>query len=100
MIIDILQKFPDLIQEYDIYKFRIVGNAYEMVLQIKLVGGTSLHIRDYMFSDGSRNTHFIGRTTSINANCVGITLRIIKTLILFHFTSIAEKMKLLKIARL
>ena len=58
MILDILQKFPELIQSYEIQKFRMLGNAYEIVLHIQLVRGTTLHVRDYLFIDGSRKYSF------------------------------------------
>lgn len=32
MILDILQKYHDLIEDYEIQKFRMLGNAYELVL--------------------------------------------------------------------
>ncbi len=58
MILDILQRFPELIQSYEIQKFRITGNAYEIVLEIQLPQGNSLHVRDYMFKDESRKYSF------------------------------------------
>ena len=63
MILDILQKFNDIIEKYDIQKFRILDNAYEIVLQINLINETSLHVRDYLFTDGSRKYSFHWQNT-------------------------------------
>ncbi|MBF0353593.1 MAG: hypothetical protein HQM11_21385 [SAR324 cluster bacterium] len=58
MILDIFQKYHDLIEDYEIQKFRMLGNGYEMVIQIHLIQGMILHVRDYLFMDGSRKYSF------------------------------------------
>ncbi len=58
MILDILHKFNAIIENYDIQKFRMRGNSHEIILHINLIHGTSLHVRDYMFNDGSRKYSF------------------------------------------
>ncbi|MBF0240521.1 MAG: hypothetical protein HQM12_22700 [SAR324 cluster bacterium] len=44
MILDIFQKYHDLIEDYEIQKFRMLGNGYEMVIQIHLIQGMMLPV--------------------------------------------------------
>lgn len=58
MILDILEKYSDIIVSYEIHKFRILGIAYELVMEIQFVQNTRLHVRDYLFMDSSRKYAF------------------------------------------
>ena len=57
-MIAILDSFIEIIASYDIKKYRQYGGAYELVAVVYLVDNSSLHIRDYLFIDGSRKYAF------------------------------------------
>jgi len=44
MILEILEKFPDLIVGYEVEKFRMVGFSYELIVHIQLFPETVLHV--------------------------------------------------------
>ena len=58
MIVDIFQKYADIIVTYDILKFKVVGASYQLVYTIELTGQTRLFAKDYLFLDGSRKYSF------------------------------------------
>ena len=53
-----LKQFAEIISAYDISKYRQYGGAYEFVAVIHFIDNSSLHIRDYLFLDGSRKYAF------------------------------------------
>jgi hypothetical protein len=57
-MIAILSSFVEIIASYDIKKYRQYGGAYEFVAMVHLRDNSSLHIRDYLFIDGSRKYAF------------------------------------------
>jgi len=68
MILDIINKYSDIIAGYDIQKFRIVGTSYQLVCRIELGDGTLLSVRDYLFPDGSRKYSF--HWQDVNDDCI------------------------------
>ena len=58
MILDILEKYSEIIIKYDIVKFEVVGTSYNLVCQIELKDQTELFVRDYLFLDGTRTYSF------------------------------------------
>lgn len=57
-MIAILNSFVEIIASYDIKKYRQYGGAYEFVAVVHFTDNSSLHIRDYLFIDGSRKYAF------------------------------------------
>lgn len=57
-MIAILNSFVGIIASYDIKKYRQYGGAYEFVAVVHFTDNSSLHIRDYLFIDGSRKYAF------------------------------------------
>lgn len=53
-----LKSYDDIIDTYTVTRYRQVGNAYEFVAIAYLKDNSSLHIRDYVFLDGSRKYSF------------------------------------------
>ncbi len=53
-----LKHFAEIISAYDISKYRQYGGAYEFVAIVHFKNNSSLHIRDYLFIDGSRKYAF------------------------------------------
>jgi hypothetical protein len=58
MILDILDKFKSIIDDYEIKKFQFVGSAYQIIGEIIFKDQTMLLFRDYLFLDGSRKHSF------------------------------------------
>ncbi len=54
MLLDVLVPYEDLIRSIRIDCFRRLGTAHELRATIILVDGSQLHIRDYVFIDGTR----------------------------------------------
>lgn len=54
MILQIIEKFSDIVKYYEIKKFKNVGVFYELVLQIYLIDKTILCVKDYLFSGNIR----------------------------------------------
>jgi len=68
MILDIIDKYSDIIAGYDILKFKIVGKSYQLICRIELRDTTLLFVRDYLFPDGSRKYSF--RWQYLHEGCI------------------------------
>jgi hypothetical protein len=64
VIIDSLQRHSIIIFNYEVLKFNLVGESYQLVCQIALTDGSILHVRDYLFLDGVRKYSFHWQTAS------------------------------------
>ena len=53
-----LTAFAEIIAAYDIKRYRQYGGAYEFVAVVDFIDDSTLHIRDYLFNDGSRKYAF------------------------------------------
>ena len=53
-MISILERYKNIVASYEIKKFRQFGGAHEFVASVSLTDDSTLHIRDYIFLDGSR----------------------------------------------
>ncbi len=58
MILDIIEKYSEIILNYDIQKFKIVGASYRLACNITMMDQTRLFVKDYLFLDGSRKYSF------------------------------------------
>jgi hypothetical protein len=58
MILDILQRYTEIIRDYNVIKFNLTGESYQLILQVNLIDGSILHVRDYLFLDGLRKYSF------------------------------------------
>lgn len=54
MLLELTKRYPDLIQEIGVERFRIVGDSYELRAVISLKDGSKLFAKDYLFLDGTR----------------------------------------------
>lgn len=68
MIIDILEKYSEIIESYEILKFSMTEKSYCLIYEIKLLNGTRLFAKDYLFQDGSRKYSFHWQDTE--GNCI------------------------------
>ena len=58
MILDVLLKYPLLITDYNIIRYRTFGLLYELVAEISFTDNSTLYVRDYLFSDCKRKYSF------------------------------------------
>jgi hypothetical protein len=68
MIFDIFSKFPSLIEDYKVKKYRLYGISYELIIEIKLKDKSQLFIKDYLFLDGKRKYSF--HWQNIQGDCI------------------------------
>ena len=54
MFYNAIKDFPDLIAAYAVTKFEKFGTAVSLVAQIELSDHSILHVKDYLFVDGTR----------------------------------------------
>jgi len=54
MLLDLVKQYPDLIQEVEVERFRVVGASYELRAALLLKDGSRLFVKDYVFLDGTR----------------------------------------------
>lgn len=54
MYLDIFEQYQDIILSYDVLQFRMVGASYQFIAKVCLSNQTELHIKDYLFLDGTR----------------------------------------------
>ncbi|MGZ8191778.1 MAG: toxin-antitoxin system TumE family protein [Methylococcaceae bacterium] len=54
MFLDVLAQYPDIISDYDVLQFRMVGASYQFIAKVRLRNQTELHVKDYLFLDGTR----------------------------------------------
>ncbi|NCD42625.1 MAG: hypothetical protein EOL88_11090 [Bacteroidia bacterium] len=53
MLLNIEKAYPELVRTLDVIRFRQDGFTYEFVAKVELIDRSILHIRDYLFFDGS-----------------------------------------------
>jgi hypothetical protein len=58
MILDVLGRYTDIVRYHEILKFKMAGDAYQLVCRLDLLDGSILFVRDYLFSDGTRKYSF------------------------------------------
>ena len=58
MILDIIEKYSEVILTYDIQNFKIVGSSYHLSCNIKMKNKSQLFVKDYLFLDGYRKYSF------------------------------------------
>ena len=68
MILDVIEKYSDIIKHYDIAKFRVAGDSYQLTGKIVLKDDTLLFFKDYLFLDGARKYSFHWQDTA--GNCI------------------------------
>lgn len=68
MIIELLSKYSDIINDYRIRKFRTIGNSYEVILEVHFVDSTTLYVRDYFFPDNVRKYSY--HLQDDNGDCI------------------------------
>ncbi len=70
MLFNVLRRFPDIIEDIQVKRFRHLGASYELLAEILLRNQSSLYLKEYLFLDGTRkyayhwqekNGRFIGR---------------------------------------
>ena len=54
MYLDIFKQYQDIVLSYDVLQFRMVGASYQFIAKVYLSNQTELHIKDYLFLDGTR----------------------------------------------
>ncbi len=58
MLYDLFRRYKDIISEYSIRRFRVVGNSREMIIFISFVDNSSLYVRDYIFNEKEHKYSF------------------------------------------
>ena len=58
MIVNIIEKYSEIVLSYNIQQFKIVGSSYHLAYHIKLIDNSQLFSKDYLFLDGSRKYSF------------------------------------------
>lgn len=54
MFYNIVKEYPDIIVHYSVSRFRKFGSATSLVASIEFIDHSVLHIKDYLFIDGTR----------------------------------------------
>lgn len=54
MFYNVIKDFPDLVVAYAVTKLEKFGSAVSLVAQLELSDHSILHIKDYLFGDGTR----------------------------------------------
>ncbi len=54
MLLNIKRVFPHLVREVNLIRFREEHSSYEWVAEAVLLDASVLHIKDYLFLDGTR----------------------------------------------
>jgi hypothetical protein len=88
MFLDVFAQYQDIITSYDVLQFRMVGASYQFVAKVQLNNATELHVKDYLFLDGSRKYSY--HWQDIDGWCIvrWDNALIIKLSALFRFTNI------------
>jgi hypothetical protein len=58
MFYKLVQDYAEIIAHYAVTDFRQFGNAASLVAHIELIDHSVLHIKDYLFIDGTRKYSF------------------------------------------
>ena len=53
---------------YDVLQFRMVGASYQLIAKVYLNNKTELHVKDYLFLDGSRKYSY--HWQDAQGNCI------------------------------
>lgn len=54
MLLDLLRRYPDLIAEIEVERFRVVGESYAINATVHLKDGSRVFMKEYLFLDGTR----------------------------------------------
>ena len=68
MFLDVLDEYKDIIASYDVLQFRMVGASYQFVAKVCLNNQTELHVKDYLFLDGTRKYSY--HWQDAQGNCI------------------------------
>jgi hypothetical protein len=68
VFLDIFARHQDIISSYDVLQFRMVGASYQFVAKVNLTNQTELHVKDYLFLDGSRKYSY--HWQEAQGNCI------------------------------
>jgi hypothetical protein len=53
-VISVIESYANIVRSYRVERFREFGGAHQFVAIVELVDDSTLHIRDYLFLDGTR----------------------------------------------
>lgn len=68
MFLDALELHQDIITNYDVLQFRMVGASYQLIVKVCLSNQTELHVKDYLFLDGTRKYSY--HWQNAQGNCI------------------------------
>jgi len=68
MFLDVFAHYQEIIASYDVQQFRMVGASYQFIAKVLLNNATELHIKDYLFLDGSRKYSY--HWQDAHGNCI------------------------------
>ena len=68
MFLDALEQYQDIISSYDVLQFRMVGASYQLIATVYLSNQTELHVKDYLFLDGTRKYSY--HWQDAQGNCI------------------------------
>lgn len=54
MLYEVLAQYAAIVREVSVERFRFIETAYELRASITLRDGSVVHVRDYLFRDGTR----------------------------------------------
>jgi hypothetical protein len=54
VLYELLARHADLIHDVNVERFRTIETAHELRASVTLIDGSVLHVRDYLFRDGTR----------------------------------------------
>lgn len=57
-MISVIESYSEIIESYEIRRYRQYGGAYEFVGTVRFVDDSTLHFRDYLFLNGQRKYSF------------------------------------------
>lgn len=57
-MISLIESYSEIIDSYEIRRYRQYGGAYEFVASIRFTDDSELHVRDYLFLGGERKYSF------------------------------------------
>ncbi len=68
MFLDALEQYQDIVSSYDVLQFRMVGASYQLIATVYLGNQTELHVKDYLFLDGTRKYSY--HWQDAQGNCI------------------------------
>ncbi len=57
-MIQVINKFSEFIKDYHITRYRTTGKSHELILSIRFIDLSELHVSDYLFLDSKRKYTF------------------------------------------